>query len=324
MLEIWGWQKTSSPALPAQPIGNMAPSMLSRSRFALSSLLLSAVVTPPAFAGGAIETRDFAEVVGVAEKAIAQYGAESVLLVCDIDNTLLAMNGELGSDQWFEWQNYLLEHEPDSKDLIAASFDELLAAQGILFTLGKMHPPQPEIPDHIAALQEAGVDTLVLTSRGDEYRDATERELRANGYDFERSVLPVTSPPCGVYLPYDLSAIGESGLTAEEAALFRLSDEPRGVSFGAGVMMCAGQHKGAMLLTMLARAERSYRAVVFVDDHGRHVVRVYDALARRGIDVTAFHYKVEDTAVARFRYSDKEEVARNWKRLDKTLQAVFE
>ena len=39
---------------------------------------------------------------------------EHVLLVLDIDNTLLAMNQDLGSDQWFEWQRYLLDHEPRS------------------------------------------------------------------------------------------------------------------------------------------------------------------------------------------------------------------
>ncbi|MEM6329012.1 MAG: DUF2608 domain-containing protein, partial [Planctomycetota bacterium] len=165
--------------------------------------------------------------------------------------------------------------------------------------------------------------TLVITSRGPQFRPATLRELAANGYDFAKSVLPLDEEPCGVFLPYDLAAINSSGLTAEEASRFGLQ-EPRGVSYSRGVMMTSGQHKGAMLLTMLARTPADIKAVVFVDDHGRHVLRVYDALAGRGLAVSTFHYKREQDNVTRFEYSDKKDVARRWRRLDKSLQAVFE
>lgn len=276
-----------------------------------------------ALAGGSLETSDFADVSTAVETAIAEYGAENVLLVCDIDNTLLAMNQDLGSDQWFEWQSYLLANKPESPALVAKSFGDLLQVQGTLFTLGKMHPPQADLPARISALQETGVRTLVLTSRGDEYRKATIRELSANGYDFAKSCMTVQNVPCGVYKPYDLEAIEQSGLTAEEAELFRLS-KPRGVSFGDGVFMTAGQHKGAMLITMLARCPHTFKAVIFVDDHGRHVLRVYDALTRRGLDVTCLHYQREDDNVKRFRYCDKVEVTARWQRLQETLDAVFE
>ncbi|MEM9186357.1 MAG: DUF2608 domain-containing protein [Planctomycetota bacterium] len=294
-------------------------------RLLLSSLVYAATCLQAAsvcFAAGALDTKDFADVAAAVDEAVTRYGADKVALVCDIDNTLLAMRGDLGSDQWFEWQAYLLKHEPESKQLVAKDFDGLLAAQGLLFTLGHMRPTQPDLPEKVAAIQAQGVRTLVLTSRGDEYRDATERELLANGYDFRSTRLPIEDPPCGLYQPYDLDDIESSGLTAEEARLFRL-EEARDASFGAGVMMTAGQHKGAMLLSMLHKCPEKFEAVVFVDDHGRHVVRVYDALARRGIDVTAFHYKREDANVKRFEYSDKAKVTRQWRQLDKTLGAVF-
>ena len=274
-------------------------------------------------AAGTHETREFADVVAMTQALVETHGAESVLLVCDIDNTLLAMDRELGSDQWFEWQEYLLDNEPDSPDLVAKDFKQLLAAQGVLFHLGKMHPPEEDLPEHIKTLQQAGVSTLVLTSRGHQFREYTMRELAANGYDFPSTALPITDPPCGVYFPYDLDNIGASGLTSDEAKRFGLR-EPRGITYRAGVMMTAGQHKGAMLLTLLARCPKAFKAVVFVDDHGRHVTRVYDALSGRGIDATVFHYKKEDTNVNRFRYGDKRGVARAWKKLDKTLEAVFE
>ncbi|MEM8866228.1 MAG: DUF2608 domain-containing protein, partial [Planctomycetota bacterium] len=267
-------------------------------------------------ASGALETEDFADVVTVVAELVEQYGAENVLLVCDIDNTLLAMDTDFGSDQWFEWQSYLLEYDPKSKHLVADNFDGLLEVQGLLFSLGEMHPPQPEIPDNIAEMQKMGISTLVLTSRGDAFRTATELELEENGYDFVQTVLPITGAECGPYLPYDRDAVEQSGLTAEEAEQFDLPADPKEVSFEAGVFMTSGQHKGAMLLTLLARCDRDFKAVVFVDDHARHVVRVYDALARRGLDVTCFHYKLEDDNVKRFEYSDKSDVTRRWLRLD--------
>jgi len=290
-------------------------------RFATIAFLLAAVA--PLQGASIHATDDFSVVAEQVRSLVAEHGSKNVLLVCDIDNTLLAMKGDLGSDQWFEWQNFLLNNKPKSRELVAKDFDGLLAAQGLLFSLGKMRPPQADLPLYIQAMQADGVRTLVLTSRGEEFRIATERELRANGYDFAISALPTGELACKDFVPYDLDSIQASGLTAEEAALFGLK-KPRPVSYSQGVYMTAGQHKGAMLLALLAKSEQQFKAVVFVDDHGRHVLRVFDALVRRGVDITAFHYQREDDNVKRFQYSDKKDVTTRWRRLDKTLSEVFE
>ena len=88
--------------------------------------------------------------------------------------------------------------------------------------------------------------------------------------------------------------------------------------------MAAGQHKGVMLQTILARAKQELTAVVFIDDHDHHTRRVHDVLSRHGIDVTTFRYSHEDARVERFRKSDKREVTDKWRRLQKTLDAVLE
>src|SRR5688572_5257239 len=71
-------------------------------------------------------TDDFQNVAAAVTRYADAVGSERVLLVLDIDNTLLAMNQDLGSDQWFEWQRFLLEHQPRSNDLVVDSFEELL------------------------------------------------------------------------------------------------------------------------------------------------------------------------------------------------------
>lgn len=268
------------------------------------------------------ETKDFADATARVEEYVEHYGAADTLFVVDIDNTLLAMTTPLGSDQWFEWQKYLQKQEPESPALVAPSFDELLTTQGLLFTIGKMRPPQPELPALIESVQSLEVPTLVLTSRGDDFRVATERELKANGYDFHCSALKVRDQPNGHYAPYEVGQWKEVGLSSEEARLYQLGP-PRPVSYSEGVYMTAGQHKGAMLLLMLERAVTKPRAVVFVDDHGRHIHRVYDALTRRGIEVSVFHYHREDDNVSRFRYSDKKDVTARWNKLSTALSEVY-
>lgn len=267
-----------------------------------------------ALADGYHETNDFADATNKVVSYVEEYGVEETLLVIDIDNTLLAMNQALGSDQWFEWQEFLLEHDPESPYLVAKSFSGLLEVQGLLFAAGKMHPPQPNLPELIDQVQSLGVPTLILTSRGDEYRASTERELIGNGYEPARNAVKVEGLKPGTFAPYELNNLKAVGLTEEEAKLFGLKP-PRLVSYGKGIFMTAGQHKGAMLITLLHRAKLQPKAIVFIDDHGRHVNRVYDAMSRRGVATSVYHYHREDDNVARFRYSDKKEVVRRWELL---------
>ena len=165
----------------------MKPSLTSVPRAAVAWWTLAALLvgswTAPLRASELRPTKEFADVVAAVNRYVEKYGAEHVLLVLDIDNTIMAMNQDLGSDHWFEWQDYLLKHEPDSPYLVADSFPELLEVQGILYNLSRMHPPQPEQPMLIAELQNRGISTIILTSRGPEFRVATERELKRCGYD---------------------------------------------------------------------------------------------------------------------------------------------
>jgi Protein of unknown function (DUF2608) len=269
------------------------------------------------------DTADFAEVGA----AVAQYAhtipPERILLVLDIDNTLLAMNNPLGSDQWFEWQRFLLDNEPNSRFLVADSFAGLLEAQGLLYNLSHMHPPQDNLPELVRRVQQLGIHTLVLTSRGPEFRAATERELRRNGYDFEKTAMPVHDVPGGDYLPYDLEHPEDDGLTAAEVAKFHLT-KPRPISCEHGIMMTAGQNKAAMLLTLLHDARADMDAVVYDDDNIRYVASVYAAVLDRGKKVTAFHYTREDVNVKMFQYGGKRDVSRRWRKLNRVLEEVLQ
>ena len=171
-----------------------------------------------------------------------------VLLVFDIDNTLLAMNQDLGSDQWFNWQKTLPEGDPRR----VGEFPELLRVQGLLFAIGSMRATEPvRQPQIIKQLQQAGFKTLLLTSRGYDFRDATRRELLANDYDFRESSLSPSEGFGGPYLPYEVATVEQSGITTDEANQW-LADsrnpgqirKPREVSFSEGVFMVGRPAQG--------------------------------------------------------------------------------
>ncbi len=124
-----------------------------------------------------LDTSDFSRVEDAIDQLQESHQANEILLVVDIDNTLLAMNQDLGSDQWFNWQSDLLKDEPMSPDLVASDFAGLLRVQGDLFALSGMHPPEPSLPEIVNRIQnEKGITTVVLTSRGPDFRGAAECE----------------------------------------------------------------------------------------------------------------------------------------------------
>lgn len=274
-------------------------------------------------------TADFEAVCDQVSEFAERHTPELVLLVVDIDNTLLAMNQDLGSDQWFNWQAGLLEEQPNSPDLVAPDFEGLLRVQNDLFTLSGMHPPQPELPRLIRDMQRLGVATVILTSRSPNFRDAAERELVANGYDFT-STAPVIDERRGDFMPFDPRLPDAHGLSAE--IIRGVEANLRPVSYAKGVYMTAGQHKGYMLRSLLSRMvpdyasrheARIFRAIVFVDDHSKHTTRMHDAFEGVNLDLATFRFSREDGNVEAFNASTKRHVVDDWNRMRRAFDAVL-
>ena len=288
---------------------------------ALDSNPIPAKPQSAALESSEIETANFSDVFDRVQQEVDAHGAENVLLVVDIDNTTLAMTQPLGSDQWYNWQYNFILKKIQSPHRVASDLNELLRIQGLLFLLGNMRPPEPELPKFIEKIQQLGCCSIVLTSRGPEFRPATERELKRNGYDFSSSALEVVEPVRGSFLPYDKARPNVHGLSQEELNSLRT---PRPISYSNGIMMTAGQHKGYMLRTLLARSQRTFRSVVFVDDHKKHTTRMTDAFRDSQITTACFHYIREQKNVEAFQESDKDIVTKQWKQLDEAISKVFD
>ncbi len=250
---------------------------------------------------------------------------EDVLLVFDIDNTLLTQNQDLGGDAWFTWQESLLSDE-DSDDFykVAKDFPGLLKVQGILHTLSNMRTPEQKLAERVTRLQTLG-DSLLLTSRGPDYRNATEAQLKRNSYSFSdpENCIADSKGVAGIYLPYDIENPEESGLSDEDAILID-GRKARPVTYMDGLYMTAGQHKGVMLKLLLKKMKApQYQAIFFIDDHKKHSERMAAAYSHQPEALYIFHYTVMAPQVKKFHDSDKMEVTNQWKKLKSTMQAIF-
>ncbi|MEM7647353.1 MAG: DUF2608 domain-containing protein, partial [Pseudomonadota bacterium] len=148
-----------------------------------------------------------------------QWTQGEILFVYDIDNTLMSTNQDLGGDAWFEWQRQLLTDylamksstplTPPPSNLVATDFPGLFATQSLLFALSSMSASEKLTPAIVSKLQTLG-QNMLLTSRGYETRNATERELKKNGYLFPEDTWPKNHAGFpGTFFPYDLTNLSE-------------------------------------------------------------------------------------------------------------------
>lgn len=263
-----------------------------------------------------VETKSFDEMAKKVVEMGEKHGKDKVLVVYDIDNTLMTMKQDLGSDQWFMWQEELKEKDPKR---VSDNFAGLLSVQGILFSLSEMKTPEQYTATIVKDLQGKGFKSMVLSSRGPEFRTMTARELKRNDLDFYSSAIGPEGGYTSTFKPFDGI---ESSFSDEEKKLYKI-DSARAISFQDGVMLTAGQHKGAMLKAILKKTDFSPKAIVFIDDQKKHTERVEATFKDSGIETWSYRYGAWDENVEKFKKSDKRKVTQDWKKINTVIQQVF-
>jgi len=241
------------------------------------------------------ETADLADVTADISELVEQAGKEQVLVVFDIDNTLLAMEQGLGSDQWYDWQKSLANDDKCSPQYVGDRF----AAQGAIYFASAMRPTQADGAAQVKKIQDLGVKVISVTSRGTDYRLQTFRELRRNGFSFGYSAI---GPAGGYAEPY---------VPVENGKLSRYED---------GVFLTTGQHKGQMLESLLNKTGTSLPGViVMADDKQYNLDAVRETFSALHVPVHAWRYTAEDGNVAAF---DPGEADAQWQSIENPLREV--
>ena len=265
--------------------------------FVFAVVLVSGCASTPPPASRVAPAADLSAALEAARDFAAVYDPEDILVIFDLDNTLLTMSGDLGSNQWYEWQSEMR----DQPGCVPERVNELLATQGSLYFAGSMKPTQDDTAAIIRRLQEEEFRVMVLTSRGLDFRLSTFRELRRNNLDFSRSGIPMDKNSRFDNLTY----FGNKG---------------RPVLYEDGVFMVAGQDKGIMLETLLQRSDWIWPdAVVAMDDTADKITALKSNLDDLGIPYRLFRYTGMDETVARF---DPEAAAHDWDRIKDSLQTI--
>jgi len=209
--------------------------------------------------------------ISVIRSVLNNLSESSVLLVLDIDDTLLTSREFFGSDKWYEWQKEIGDEKAP------CVFDIL----GIVFEIGtnKLAQEKDEnIKENtLEVIESISTDILVLTARSEKYRASTSRELIRNGFSFSENHLNAN------YQPVRFEA--------------KERDRKTYVSYMDGVFMVSGMNKGEMLLDLLRRIERYYDVIVFVDDKLKNIKNMKNALHEKNIDLYAFHYTRVDKSI---------------------------
>ena len=241
------------------------------------------------------ETADLADVAADAFSLAENVDKDRMLVVFDMDNTILAMEQGLGADQWYEWQKELANNDRCSVQNVGNRF----AVQGALYFASAMQPTQADAASQVKSIQDSGIPVIVLTSRGPDFRLQTFRELRRNGYSFIHSAI---GPAGG----YELSFI-----PVEDGRMSRYED---------GVFMTTGQHKGQMLYALLQKTGTALPAViVMADDKQKNLDAVKQTFSALKVPVHAWRYTGEDENVEGF---DTEQAHAEWKSIEEALRQI--
>jgi hypothetical protein len=217
-------------------------------------------------------TSDLKEAVdaAVADKAKGR----RVLVVFDIDNTLLTMPHDLGSDAWFAQKS---EHVIPQSPAPESARETMFRDSNLLLNAARMDKTQGDADALIAALQAKSIPVFAMSARDPALRGSTERELKRNGIDLS------TAPECGPPL-----CVGRGNITSErlKAALSELNlkmpDRPlRYVTVSDGVVLLQGQDKGKFLHLLIHslgdKRSKPFDDIYFIDDTPRNIDSVVSA-----------------------------------------------
>ena len=252
------------------------------------------------------ETQSFEEVVQQADRFNQSYGAENVLIVLDIDNTILTSSVDLGGDIWYQWQRKKLDIKPIENQIVPCLFEDSI---GLLYEICPMHLTDKNLPGMILNWTNSGNTIMALTSRAPKYRAATERELERQDVNFERAGLRLK---------------GEDHLP-----VFRATLNGREWSYMKGIMMVTGMNKGDMLTMLLEKTGRTFDAIIFVDDSQKNINAMHQKFREEdGIEVAIYHY----TAIEEKRKENQGTIltekqamkmATDWNKLNEVLNEIF-
>ncbi len=203
-------------------------------------------------------------------KTVYEYLQPEMLIVFDIDNTIIEPVQTLGSDQWFHHR--LTEYKSygyDDANALEMALREWMAVQNI--TSVKL--VEEETGSIIKDLQSKGYKIIGLTTRGLGMSTRTIHQLESVEVNLE--------------------------LTAPSKEEFHFMNE-RGVLYRDGVLFTANTHKGEALRKYLQTIGYTPKSIMFINDKYSHIVPVEEFCDGANIPFVGLRYSHVDEKVKNF------------------------
>jgi hypothetical protein len=190
-----------------------------------------------------------------------------MVLIFDIDNTVIETAQYVGSDQWFYHR---------LKEYVKQGFDEQKALQVVLpewVSIQKrtnVNLVEPITSRVIETWQKNGWEVMGLTSRGLELAERTVWQLQSVGIDFAKA-----SP-----------VLHEMNFKNNPDAIFR-----------DGILYCSGSGKGSLLFQFFQNSGFFPKKVLFVDDKESHLRHVENACVEHQVPFVGLRYGFLDDKI---------------------------
>ena len=228
----------------------------------MKTSLLFYLLVPIAIFGEIFEVNSFEQIVVPNEK--------NLLVILDIDNTLIRLKQDLGSDQWFY-------HRLDELKNGGRSSNEALSRVAAEFngiqSLSQSQPVEECIPKFIESLRLKGIPFMGLTIRSFELSKRTHQQLN----------------DCGIRLQTDVFDRKPQFLDPD-TFLFSFD----------GAVFTNGGNKGIAFLKWLDFFSQKWEHIVVVDDKLAHLEALEKAAQIAKIKFTGFRYGHLDGLVKEF------------------------
>ncbi len=205
---------------------------------------------------------------------IAKHFKNEMLVIFDIDNTILEPVQELGRDQWFyhRIQHHTSLGTPSDKALQRA-LNEWTAVQYIT----SVNLIEDDMAKVIGRFQDKGIPVIGLTTRGSPLAHRTIEQLESIGVDLQAS-----AP------------------NKEEHYILQQKEVASGVVFKNGVLFTGGTHKGETLFKLLDKLSIKPKSILFINDKASHLAEVERTCQKLGVEFVGLRYGFLDEKVAAF------------------------
>jgi len=199
------------------------------------------------------------------------YLKPDMLIVFDIDNTLMEPVQELGSDQWF--YHRIKEYEAWGKSKQEA-LEKALKQWTSIQNVTKVRLCEAGTDEIVQNLQRQGFTIMGLTTRGLGMSELTIQQL---------GLIHVNLSP--------------TAPTQEEIHFMN----ERGCLFRTGILFTAATHKGEAMRKLFDKIDWWPKSILFINDKQTHIAEFEETMIQHGVPFIGLRYGATDERVLNFR-----------------------